>query len=143
MGPWGTIDLATGVFTEMGNLGSVFEGDGNGPPALAFDSAGDLIAVGLGPDYVPTVLDLNVTTGVYTTTTVPFNSTAGMLAENAWDLGGMGSMVTAPTPKPSNLVLLGVGAIGLIGFTWRRRSVGADRARRESRNLERKTGGRP
>ena len=72
----------------MGNLGSVFQGGGNGPPALAFDSAGDVMAVGLGPGNVPTVLDLNVATGTYTTTTVPFNSTAGMLAENAWDLGG-------------------------------------------------------
>ncbi len=96
LGPWGTISPQTGVFTQMGNFGSAFEGTGNGPPALAFDSAGDLIAVGLGPGYVPTVLDLNVTTGAYTTTTVPLNSTAGMLAENAWDLGGMGSIVTVP-----------------------------------------------
>ena len=54
------------------------------------------MAVGLGPGNAPTVLDLNVATGTYTTTTVPFNSTAGMLAENAWDLGGTGSIVTVP-----------------------------------------------
>ena len=105
----------------MGNLGSVFEGGGNGPPALAFDSAGDVIAVGLGPGNAPTVLDLNVATGTYTTTTVPFNSTPGNLAENAWDLGGMGSMVTAPTPEPPTLALLASGAIGLAGRVWRRR----------------------
>jgi hypothetical protein len=44
---WGTVNLATGAFTKIGNLSSVFENGGyGGPPVLGFDSSGDLIACG-------------------------------------------------------------------------------------------------
>ena len=32
-----------------------------------------------------------------------------------------GDLVNSPTPEPSSLILLSVGAVGLVGYSWRRR----------------------
>ena len=118
---WGTVNPATGAFTRIGNLGSVFD-VGTGTPALGFDSSGDLIAAGDSTTGSFIFGTLNVTTGAFTSTANA--STYGTVLNDLAQFSGfdgLGHIVTV-VPEPSSLALAIVCAFGLVVYWyWGRR----------------------
>jgi len=84
IGSWGSVNLSTGTFTKIGNLGSVFENGLQASPVLEFDSAGNLIAAGYSNTGNPIFGTLNLTTGEFTSTA---NASTGILS---WLAAGQG-----------------------------------------------------
>ncbi len=117
-GAWGTINPSTGAFTQIGSLAyssssSSLTDPGSGGFAemngcsLGFGPSGTLYATGYSPVYGMSFGTLNLTTGAFTKISASPVSWAGSLA--------------APVPEPSAIVLLGIGAVSLLGYAWRRR----------------------
>jgi hypothetical protein len=110
-GTWGRVNPATGAFTQIGNLNTYFPGfnDYNESRgfSLAFGSSGNLYVTGYGTDNYMDFGTLNLTTGAFT-----------KIANSP--VGWAGS-IAAPIPEPSTIVLLGVGAISLLGYALRQR----------------------
>ena len=113
-GAWGRINPATGAFTQIGNLNSVF---GGGYPfeefagySFAFGPSGTLYATG----YNQYDSGGNFDFGTLSLTTGAFTKIAGS------PVGYAGSLASA-VPEPSTFVLLGIGAIGLVLVGWRRK----------------------
>ncbi len=110
-GVWGRINLATGAFTQLGNLNTYFpsgidHNEGYGF-SLAFGPSGTLYATGYGNDGNWDYGTLDLTTGAFTKIAASPVLYAGSLA--------------SPVPEPSTFVLLGVGAFSLLAYGWRRR----------------------
>ncbi len=115
-GAWGRINPATGAFTQIGNLNTVFgvgidhtETEGF---SLAFDPSGILYATGYNQsdskwDYGT----LDLATGAFT-----------KISASPLGQGFPGSMASA-IPEPSTFVLLVAGAVGLLAYAWRRRAT--------------------
>ena len=121
-GAWGRINPATGAFTQLGNLNTVFgTGDDHNENwgfSLAFGPSGALYATGYSQseskwDYGT----LDQTTGAFT------KISASPLGQ---DFPGS---IASPIPEPSTFVLLGAGAIAFFGYR-----------RRKPRNLQNTTG---
>ena len=113
-GAWGRINPATGAFTQIGNLNTVF---GNGLDhnedygySFAFGSSGTLYATGYNPsDSKCDFGTLDLTTGAFTKiSTSPLGQ---------WEPGS----IAYPIPEPSTFVLLAAGAVSLLAYAWRRR----------------------
>jgi len=111
---WGTVNPTTGVFTKIGNLGSVFGYAGQGSPILGFDSSGDLIAAGYSTTNNPIFGTLNLTTGAFTSTANASTGVLNDLAEYSTESYGSGHIVTV-VPEPSAIALLLAGAMLLAG----------------------------
>ncbi len=114
-GAWGSINTATGAFTQIGNLNTYFpfglDHNESYGFLLAFGSSGNLYVTGFGTDANYDYGTLNLTTGAFTKIAVSPVSIAGSLV--------------APVPEPSTFVLLGIAIIGLGGFAWRQRKQAA------------------
>jgi hypothetical protein len=113
-GAWGTINPTTGAFMQIGNLSTSMESPGGGGftegngCSFAFDSSGTLYVTGYGPDYRTDFGTLNLTTGAFTKiSSSPFGWNAGSIAIDV--------------PEPSMFVLLGIGAVTMLAYGWRRR----------------------
>ena len=109
-GSWGTINPATGTFTQVGNLNTSFSsilGDHTETWgfSLAFGSSGNLYATGQDSGGNWHYGTLNLTTGAFTAIATSPVGYAGSIA--------------SPTPEPSTFVLLGAAAIALSGYRWR------------------------
>ncbi len=113
-GTWGRINPATGAFTSIGNLNTVFPSgalDHNETYgfSLAFGSSGNLYATAYDQssgnwDYGT----LSLTNGAFTKIAASPVAYAGSLV--------------APVPEPSMFVLLGIGTVSLLAYGWRRRA---------------------
>ena len=114
-GAWGSINPATGAYTPIGNLAAVFPGNGYGNFnesqgfSLAFGSSGALYATGWGSDGYSDFGTLNLATGAFTKISSPFG--------NYYE-----GTIAAPVPEPSTILLLGIGAVSLLAYGWRRRT---------------------
>ena len=111
-GVWGRINLATGAFSQVGNLNTYFPAiDGDHTEqngfSLAFGPSGALYVTGCDSDANFDYGTLNLTTGAFTKIAASPVFYAGSLA--------------TPTPEPSTLTLLGASAIGMLVYGWRRR----------------------
>jgi hypothetical protein len=111
-GIWGSVNLANGAFTQIGNLNTYFPSgfDHNESYgfSLAFGPSGKLYATGYGNDANFDYGTLSLTTGVFTKIAASPVEAEGSLA---W-----------PLPEPSTFVLLVAGAFSLLAYRWRRRS---------------------
>ncbi len=109
-GVWGSINPATGAFTQIGNLNTYFPAffDHNESYgfSLAFGSSGNLYATGYGTDANYDYGTLSLTTGAFTKIAASPVEIAGSLA---W-----------PVPEPLTLALFGVALVSLLGYGWRR-----------------------
>jgi hypothetical protein len=76
--------------------------------SLAFGSSGNLYVTGYGSDDNFDYGTLNLATGVFTKIAASPVEDAGSLA--------------SPTPEPSTIILLGVGAFSLLAYGWWRRA---------------------
>ena len=106
-GAWGSINPATGAFTQIGNLNTYFPSYEDHTEtygfSLAFGSSGNLYVTGWDSSNNLDYGTLSLTTGAFTKiATSPVNF-AGSLA--------------APIPEPSTFVLLGAGAVALLGYS--------------------------
>ena len=119
VGAWGTVNLTSGSFTQIGNLSSVFTTLGNEGPVLGFDSSGDLIASGYSTSQAPIFGTLDLTTGQFTSTANASTGILNDLAVSTYGYNGLGHIVDVPEPS-AFVALLGAGAVGLIGYAWRR-----------------------
>jgi hypothetical protein len=110
-GAWGSINPATGAFTQIGNLNTCFpwglDHNENYGFSLAFGPSGNLYATGYGSDNNYDYGTLNLTTGAFTKIAASPVGYAGSLA--------------SPVPEPSTIALLGAGAISVLAYAWRRR----------------------
>jgi len=110
-GVWGSINTSTGAFTQIGNLNTYFpyglDHNENYGFSLAFGPSGNLYATGYGSDNNYDYGTLNLTTGAFTKIAASPLEYAGSLA--------------SPVPEPSTIMLLGAGAIALLGYWWRQR----------------------
>jgi hypothetical protein len=115
-GAWGSINPATGAFTQIGNLNTYFPGNGDDHTetygfSLAFGSSGNLYVTGYDPtsgnplngDMVYGTLSL--TTGAFTQIAASPVAYAGSIA--------------SPIPEPSTIILLSVGVFSLLAYGWR------------------------
>ena len=117
---WGTVNLTTGVFTKIGNLGSVFGYMGQGSPILGFDSSGDLIAAGYSASNNPIFGTLSLTNGAFTSTANASTGVLNDLALYSTESYGSGHIATV-VPEPTTLVLAIVCALGFVVYAERRR----------------------
>ena len=62
---FGTLSATTGAFSPLINLNTEFAAHGYNPPALAFDSNGDLLAEGIGPNNTGVFGTYSLTTGTF------------------------------------------------------------------------------
>ena len=111
-GAWGSINLTTGKFTQIGNLNTYFpsglDHNENYGFSLAFGPSGTLYATGYGSDGNTDYGTLSLSTGAFTKIAAsPFG----------WDSGSIAIAI----PEPSTIVLLGIGAVSLLAYGWRRR----------------------
>ena len=84
-GAWGSINTATGAFTQIGNLNTYFPGcldhNENYGFSLAFGPSGNLYATGYGTDGNSDYGTLSLTTGAFTKIAAsPVGYDAGSLA---------------------------------------------------------------
>jgi hypothetical protein len=118
-GVWGSINTATGAFTQIGNLGTYFPSFDDHTEfygfSLAFGSSGTLYATGCvnGNTGETDFGTLNLTTGAFTKIAASPVSIAGSLA--------------APIPEPGTFALLAAGSVGVFGYGLWRRRVGRPR----------------
>jgi hypothetical protein len=110
--PWGTFDSSTGTFTQIGTLptNSNYYIDPR-YSALSFDPSGNLwlsLEANNDPTYGYDNLlgKLNLTTGSFSVVA---------------DTGQFFVQTMFSTPEPSAFGLLGVGAMSLLAFAWRKR----------------------
>jgi len=112
-GAWGSINTATGAFTQIGDLNTYFPyygGDHNANYgfSLAFGPSGNLYVSGSDVNNNFVYGTLSLTSGAFTEIAASPVGFAGSLANTV--------------PEPSTFVLLGAGAFALFGYrSWRRR----------------------
>ncbi len=117
-GAWGRINTATGAFTQVGNLNTVFGAGLDHTEtfgfSLAFDPSGTLYATGYNQYDSGGKFDfgtLNTTTGAFT-----------KISTSPLGQGESGS-IAAPIPEPSTFALLAAGALSVLTYVWRRRAT--------------------
>jgi hypothetical protein len=108
---WGSINPATGAFTQIGNLDNYFppaiaQHNENNGFSLAFGSSGTLYVTGKVAPGTYKFGTLDLTTGAFTNIA-------------ASPVGLLGS-IAAPVPEPSTIVLFGIAVISLAACRWRR-----------------------
>ncbi len=110
-GAWGRINTATGAFTQIGDLNTYFpaffDHNENYGFSLAFGSSGNLYATGYDSSGNWDYGTLSLTNGAFT-----------KIADSP--VGDSGSLANT-VPEPSTFVLLGIGAVSLLAYAWRRR----------------------
>ena len=112
-GAWGSINLTTGAFTQIGNLNndlsSALPFTETYGYSFAFGPSGTLYATGADPSNNGSMDfgTLNLTTGAFT-----------KIGSSPVQYGGS---IASPTPEPGTLALLAAGAVGLVGYGLRRR----------------------
>jgi len=99
-----------------GGVGSVFASGGlNTPLGLALDSAGNLYATNYGGSMIAELTPA----GVSSVFASGLNDPYGLAFTN--DAGVPLPLPATPTPEPSTFALVAAGALGVLGYGWRRR----------------------